>query len=119
MTLLGSCACSAKVPSPSFFPRAVGFTGGSLYSITVLPSIFTVTFRPRTMMYCVHHWLSFTGVSPKFANPYRLPVLIQSVWLTFIWHSIPALGNPFSWYVTSDTGELLANLTIPAPRQSG
>jgi tetratricopeptide (TPR) repeat protein len=69
-TLFGSCACSANVPSAIL--RVNGLLGcapgGSVYSSTVSPSIFTVTLFPCTMMCCVHHLLSLAGVVPRLAT---------------------------------------------------
>src|SRR6185369_8929897 len=69
-TLLGSCAWRPNVPSLSLLAKGLpgSLPSGSVYSITVFPSIFTVIFLPSTMISCVHHFLSCACDTPVFTT---------------------------------------------------
>ena len=74
-------------------PRPFWSAGGSLYSRMVLPSILTVTLRPRTMMSCVHHLLSCRGqanVHHVIKAAGLFPIGVNKL----TWHSKPS-REPF------------------------
>ncbi len=81
--LPGSWPCSANVPSVIFLSksRPACVPGGSLYSKTRFPSTSTVTLFPFTMISWVHQFPSCAGELAIFTSPYKLPVLIQSLWV--------------------------------------